>query len=98
MDDRPDPSFDDLDLDLARRIDVICRRFEADWREGRQPCIEQYMDELPEEGQPALRAEMEALERELRQSEEAAASGSDSEAPTIAELIHRADPRPVGRR
>jgi hypothetical protein len=27
----------DLDLELERRIDAVCRLFEADWRAGRQP-------------------------------------------------------------
>ena len=26
--------LDALNIDLARRIDEVCRRFEADWREG----------------------------------------------------------------
>ena len=58
---------------MARRIDEVCRRFEADWREGRQPRIEDYLVDVSHEGRPALLAELEALERELRQSEETAA-------------------------
>ena len=59
----------DLDLDLVRRIDAACRRFEADWRGG-QPLARDYLDDVPEEGRAALRAELEALERDLRQAEE----------------------------
>src|SRR5208337_3962003 len=70
IDDRPDPSFDDLDLDLARRIDEVCRRFEADWRQGRQPRIDDYLGDVSDEGRSALRAELRALERELRLLEE----------------------------
>ena len=70
MSDRPSHNLGGLDIDLARRIDEVCRRFEADWREGRQPRIEDYLVDVPDEGRPALRAELEALERELRQSEE----------------------------
>jgi len=73
--DRPSHNLDGLPIDLARRIDEICRRFEADWRQGRQPRIEDYLGEVPDEGRPALKAELVALARELRQSEEAAASG-----------------------
>ena len=70
MSDRPSHNLDDLDIDLARRIDAVCRRFEADWRAGSQPRIEDYLSEAPDEGRPALRAELEALVRELRPSDE----------------------------
>ena len=75
MSDRPSHNIDGLDINLARRIDEVCRRFEADWRAGCQPRIEDYLGDVSHEGRPALRAELEALERELRPSEEAAASG-----------------------
>jgi hypothetical protein len=64
MRDRPSHNLSGLDIDLARRIDEVCRQFEADSREGRQPRLEDFMGEVPDEGQPALRAELEALERE----------------------------------
>ena len=66
-------NLDGLDIDLARRIDEVCRRFEADWREGRRPRSEDYLVGVSQEGQPALRAELEALERELRPSDETVA-------------------------
>ena len=75
MSDRPSHNLDRLDIEMACRIDEVCRRFEADWRQGRQPRIDDSMDEVPDEGQPALRAELEALVRELRPSDETAASG-----------------------
>jgi hypothetical protein len=40
MSDRPSSNLGDLDIDLARRIDEVCRRFEAAWREKCQPRIE----------------------------------------------------------
>ncbi len=81
MSDRPSHNLDGLDINLARRIDEVCRQFEADWREGRQPRIEDYLVDVSQEGRPAPRAELEALERELRRSDEAAARGeSDSAA------------------
>jgi WD40 repeat protein len=61
-------------LDLARRIDALCRRFEADWRAGGRPRIEDYLAEIAAEGRPVLRAELTALEGELRQAEETIAS------------------------
>jgi hypothetical protein len=83
MNDRDEPSpgggspdLDGVDLDLARRIDAVCRRFEADWRGGRRPRIDDYLAEIPAEGQPALRGELIALEQELCA---AAAGGPDPE-------------------
>ena len=43
MSDRPSHNLGGLDIDLARRIDEVCRRFEADWRAGRQPRIDDYL-------------------------------------------------------
>jgi eukaryotic-like serine/threonine-protein kinase len=85
------PRFDDLDLELERQIDAICRRFEADWRAGKRPAIDDYLAEIPNKGRPALRAELAALESELRQSDDTMArpqSTGASEAPlpaTVAE-------------
>ena len=73
MSDRSSDSLGGLDIDVARRIDEVCRRFEADWREGRQPRIEDYLVDVSHEGRPALLAELEALERELRTSDETVA-------------------------
>ena len=67
--DRPSHNLRGLGLDLARQIDEVCLRFEAEWRLGRQPLIEIYLVEVSDEGQPALRVELEALERELRRSD-----------------------------
>ena len=76
-----------LDLDLVRRIDAVCRRFEADWRAGNGPAIGDYLGEVPEQGRPALEAELIALERELRQADKTIARsdhGPIAEAATIA--------------
>jgi eukaryotic-like serine/threonine-protein kinase len=73
MSDRPSHNFGGLDIDVARRIDEVCRRFEAGCREGRRPRIEDYLVDVSPEGRPALRAELEALGRELRPSEETVA-------------------------
>jgi WD40 repeat protein len=32
-----------LDVALARRIDAVCRRFEADWRGGQRPRVDDYL-------------------------------------------------------
>jgi len=87
MSERPGRDLSDLDIDLVRRIHAACRRFEAEWRAGRQPCVGGYLDDVPEEGRAALRAELEALERELRRADETVAQPEPdpvAEAPTIA--------------
>jgi hypothetical protein len=96
------PDLDGLDLDLARRIDAVCRRFKADWRTGKRPQADDYLAEVPDEARPALRAELTALDRELRPAGETVArpeAGSPTapeppmplpspvaEAPTVAPL------------
>ena len=73
MSDRPSWNRDGPDIELARRIDEVCRRFEADWREGRRPRFDELLVDVPHEGRAALRTELEALERELRESDETVA-------------------------
>jgi hypothetical protein len=70
MSDGPSNNLGGLEIELAREIDVICRRFEADWRDGRSPAIDDYLGQVSTEGRAALRAELEAVQRELRTSEE----------------------------
>jgi hypothetical protein len=47
MGDRPSHNLDGLDIDLARRIDAICRRFEADRRGRRQPWVKESLALVP---------------------------------------------------
>ncbi len=70
MSDRPSHNLEGLDVELARRIDEVCRRFEADWRQGQQPRIEDYLIEVSDDGRPTLKAELEALVRDLRPADE----------------------------
>jgi eukaryotic-like serine/threonine-protein kinase len=53
---------------LDHRIDAACDRFEADWRSGRAPRIEDFLVDAEEADRPALLGELMALERELRES------------------------------
>jgi WD40 repeat protein len=81
------------DIQLERRVDAICREFESDWRAGRRPAIGDYLGEVAEEGRPILRAELEALESELRQADSAAtiASGPQPTSPmpdTASPAVH----------
>jgi WD40 repeat protein len=88
---------EDIEIALARRIDAICRRFEADWRERRPAPLDDYLGEFPEEGRAALRSELEALDRELRGADETRArpeSDPIAEAPTIAPTPQPTEPIP----
>ncbi len=49
MSDRPSHNLEGLDIGLARRIDAVCWRFEADWRQGRHPRIEDFVVDVSEE-------------------------------------------------
>jgi serine/threonine-protein kinase len=78
MNDRPSHNLGGLGIDLARQIDAVCRRFEADWRERGKLRIDDYLGDVPEEGRAVLLAELEALLHELRPS---AGTEPDSAAP-----------------
>ncbi len=81
MNEPTDPRFDDLDLEIERRIDAICRRFESDWRAGKRLPIDDYLADIPDEARPAPVVELEALERELRRSDETMARSESTAAP-----------------
>ncbi len=82
MSDQPSHNLGGLAIDLVRRIDEACRRFEADWRTGRRPRVEDYLVDVSDEGRSALLAELEAFGRELASSAEPIAHpGADS--PTL---------------
>ncbi|HWE38619.1 MAG TPA: serine/threonine-protein kinase [Isosphaeraceae bacterium] len=48
------------------RFDALCDRFEAAWRAGRRPRIEDYLGECPEPGREEVLRELLAVEVELR--------------------------------
>jgi hypothetical protein len=51
---------------LAMRIDKACDRFEADWKAGRNPRIEEYLPAAPEQERAEFLRELLTLEIELR--------------------------------
>src|SRR5947209_1709504 len=70
-----------LPLSGARRINEACERFEADWRAGRRPRIEDHLGAAMEPERSAMLVELLALERELR--------GESGEDPTASEYRER---------
>jgi serine/threonine protein kinase len=60
------PDLRKMPASQLRRVIQACERYEADWRAGREPRIEDYVAEVPELERAALRAELMALEAELR--------------------------------
>jgi hypothetical protein len=74
----------------SERVDKACDHFEAAWRVGRAPRIEDYLAAAEEADRPALRDELLTLVRELRQSEPTGAGSetlpvsTGAAAPTLA--------------
>jgi serine/threonine protein kinase len=61
-------STDSLPISLAKRVNEICDRFEAAWKAGQRPAIEDCIVAIPEPEQRALLGELLALEIELRRN------------------------------
>src|SRR6516164_5114190 len=55
-----------LPLEVARRLDPLCDRFEDDWLAGRRPRLEEFLDRVPPADRPALLAELLGLELDYR--------------------------------
>ncbi len=51
-----------LSLTLVRQVDGVCNRFEAAWRAGERPRLEDYLRDVPATAQAALLRELLALE------------------------------------
>jgi eukaryotic-like serine/threonine-protein kinase len=58
--------FDDLSLPEAELIDASCDMFETAWRTGGRPCIDNYLDAIPEPCRTILLLELIKRELELR--------------------------------
>jgi WD40 repeat protein/serine/threonine protein kinase len=54
-----DPSADGgVPLPVQRRVDALCRRFEAAWQAGGRPCLEDYLAEVGDAERPELFREL----------------------------------------
>jgi serine/threonine protein kinase len=75
------PPGDDVSLTRLVEINRVCDGFEAAWRAGRRPAIEEHLDAVDEALRPELLRELLAAELELRRS-----AGED---PGVAEYLAR---------
>ena len=66
---------------LAGQVDQACDRFEADWKAGRRPRIEDYLERVSGEGAEVLLRELLMLEIELRRG--------SGDRPTLEEYLAR---------
>jgi serine/threonine protein kinase len=55
----------DPSLSVVERVDAACDRFEAEWRAGRRPRVEDYVATAPESDREPLRQALRAVELEL---------------------------------
>ncbi len=60
----PDPA---LPVSQLVEIDKICRRFEAAWKTGKPPRIEEFLGDVSEPQRSELRRELESIDAEYRQ-------------------------------
>jgi WD40 repeat protein/predicted Ser/Thr protein kinase len=61
------PGIDGLAAPLLRHAEGVCRRFEAAWKAGGRPRIEDHLEEAPESERPALLRELVEVDLEYRQ-------------------------------
>jgi serine/threonine-protein kinase len=66
MNDHGSGSAETVSLRLERELDAACLRFEAAWRAGRRPRIEDHLGEVSEPTRPALLGELLRMELEYR--------------------------------
>jgi WD40 repeat protein/tRNA A-37 threonylcarbamoyl transferase component Bud32 len=66
MSERPLAGIDLLPPGEGRRVDLLCDRFEANWKSGRRPRLERYLGRVPPAVRPVLLRELLGLELEYR--------------------------------
>jgi hypothetical protein len=72
--------------------DRLCDRFEADWKAGRRPAIEEFLAAMPESGRPALLRELIPLELAYRAAvgEQPTREEFDERFPDFGDLVRAA--------
>jgi serine/threonine protein kinase len=93
----PDPHLvgRNFSLTALQRQDAICDRFEAAWRDGRAPSIEEYLGEVPEPERAGLFIALLKLDLDCRK-DEPAASEYRFRFPAFAELVDYVFGDPAG--
>src|SRR5262249_38931420 len=72
-------SEDPLPLDLAREVERLCDRFEAAWRSGSPPRLEDHLAQGPETLPPTLLRELILLDIHSRQARGESCQPADSQ-------------------
>ncbi len=76
---------DSASVSKMRKVVVACDRFEADWRSGRNPSVEDYLPDPSDPDRTVLQQELFALEATLAQ--ESSASDSQASAASMSATI-----------
>lgn len=75
----PEPS---LEVTQLVQIDKVCRQFEAAWKAGKQPKVDDFLGSTPEPQRSELRKELQTLDAEYR-------AKSGKEIPGLEQFIER---------
>ena len=70
MADKPSPMNQTISLSAAERHDRLCDEFEKAWNDGKKPRIEDFLQQVPLDEQPALLCSMAKVEKDLREDDE----------------------------
>jgi hypothetical protein len=68
MDKTPEEAPHSLPVVSLLEIDKVCRRFEAAWKAGQRPSIDEFLGSTAEPQRSELRRELEAIEAEYRRA------------------------------
>lgn len=89
MSDKPDLDDETLSLSALERIDQVCLKFEAAWKKGEAPSVEQYLGDTSDKERSRLLQELLLLELDYRsaQGEPPSLDGCRARFPEHSELI-----------
>jgi hypothetical protein len=82
MNEKPTPPDPPLGVSQLTAIHKACQQFEAAWKAGKQPKVEDFLGNMPEPQRRQLRRELESIEAEYR-------GKSGKGAPTLDQFIER---------